>query len=436
MTLSSTLKPLFNAGDRSRGASYHNRGSVHSIRVNDGLLVAEVDGSYGFYEVTLDVVDFDNERAISCTCPRFDGGFYCKHIWATILKYESVYGSHGSSRTKRVVNTITGQKKKASPRRIPKWQSVLQRISLDNWDTETRQTSPFETASGHATEIHYVIDVSEGSKYEPATIQLSVMNRSRKVNGEWGKLTSLELSHRTFDLVDSIDQGIAAYLMGADRKYYDTYGYRPAQSSFSKFEVDSNWSSELCELLLSSGRLHWTLGLTLPFEDFHALDYIDLKNPAEICIDIEEPVKSKKSAQMAVSIQRAGKRLDNHDIVKISKNGIVLLKNGLIKLSNPGAIELWQETLSGPPIQIALKDRSEFLSQLSDMRDLPSVTIPNSWKVQRPKMLTPNGVLRLHNVDHRDNEFPSRPQARRFTTKSQTVGQIEILKPNRSCYSS
>jgi hypothetical protein len=99
MTLSSTLKPLFNAGDRSRGASYHNRGSVHSIRVNDGLLVAEVDGSYGFYEVTLDVVDFDNERAISCTCPRFDGGFYCKHIWATILKYESVYGRLRSAST-------------------------------------------------------------------------------------------------------------------------------------------------------------------------------------------------------------------------------------------------------------------------------------------------------------------------------------------------
>ena len=91
MSLSSTLKPLFNSGDRNRGTSYQKRGAVYSMKIDNGLLVAEVDGSHGFYEVTLDVEDFENEEAIDCTCPRFEKGYFCKHVWATILQYESVH---------------------------------------------------------------------------------------------------------------------------------------------------------------------------------------------------------------------------------------------------------------------------------------------------------------------------------------------------------
>jgi len=55
MTLSATLEPLFKSGDRNRGSSYHHRGAVYSMRVDDGFVIAEVDGSDCFYEVTLDV---------------------------------------------------------------------------------------------------------------------------------------------------------------------------------------------------------------------------------------------------------------------------------------------------------------------------------------------------------------------------------------------
>jgi len=409
MSLSSTLKPLFDSGDRNRGSSYHKRGSVFSMKVNDGLLVAEVDGSYGFYEVTLDVEDFENEEALSCTCPRFDDGFYCKHIWATILKYESVYGVATSKRAcgnARNAQRNGSSRKKSKRKSTPAWQSLLQRVAIEDLDSRRDSTSPFQVAASQQSEIHYVIDASEGSRYEPTTIQLSVMKRDRKVNGEWGKLKPFELSHHSVDkLPDPTNQKIAAQLMGADRKYTSPYGYGMVRNSFSKFEFDSSWSTELCELLVASGRLHWTLGMDVPLEDFLPIEYIDFKTPAEICVQIQEKEKPKNSALMEVAIMQNGSQLNNEDIVKIADDGIALLRNGLVCISNPGVVELWTEAKNSPHIEIAKKDRNDFLAQLSGINGLPHLEIPNSWQVQQPETIEPTGVLQLQNHHRRDNEL-------------------------------
>ena len=409
MSLSSTLKPLFNSGDRNRGASYHKRGSVYSMKVNDGLLVAEVDGSYGFYEVTLDVEDFENEEAISCTCPRFNKGFHCKHIWATILQYESVHGVAPRKRARgnaRHDQRIGSNRKKSKRKSTPVWQSLLQRVAIEDLDLRYESTSPFQVAASQQAEIHYVIDASAGSRYEPTTIQLSVVKRIKKVNGEWGKLKPFELSHHSIsELPDLTNQKIGAQLLGADRNYTSSYSYGMVRNSFSKFEFDESWSSELCELLVASGRLHWTLGMDLPLEEFFPIEFVDFTNPAEICVQIQEKEKPKNSAKMEVAILQNGARLNNEDIVKIADNGIALLRNGLVNISNPEVIELWTEAQNSPSIEIAKKDRSDFLCQLSGISGLPQVDLPMSWQIQQPETIQPTGVLQLQNHHRRDNEL-------------------------------
>ena len=348
MSLSSTLKPLFNSGDRNRGTSYQKRGAVYSMKIDNGLLVAEVDGSYGFYEVTLDVEDFENEEAIDCTCPRFEKGYFCKHIWATILEYESVHGrrsvsNKGRRKLRQPADSKNKKSKNAKHKSVPQWQSLLNRVAVEEIGLYYDSPSPFQTATDQQAEIHYVIDASEGSPYDPATIQLSVLKRVKKTNGQWGKLKAHELSHRSIDhLVNETDQKIAAYLMGADRKYTDPYSYQMARNSFSKFDVDANWSNELCKLLLGSGRLHWTLGLSLPLEDFFTIEFIELSSPAEICINIHKASNSKQNDVMDVSILHNGSLLNNEDVAKITDDGIALLKNGLIRIGNPEAIEFWK----------------------------------------------------------------------------------------------
>ncbi len=361
------------------------------MKVDHGFLVAEVEGSGCFYEVTLDVEEIDNQDAVSCTCPRFDDGYYCKHIWATILKYESVHGHRLPAR---------GARRKSTPA----WQSLLQRVAVEKRQNTT--PSPFQVAASQQAEIHYVVDASEGARYEPPTIQLLVMRRTRKANGDWGKLQSLDLAHGLMDeLADSTDQKIAAHLMGAARKYTSPYGYGSVRNSFSKFEFDSNWSDELCKLLVDCGRLHWTLGINLPVEDFFPVEFINFKTPAEICIQIQENDKPKNSALMQVAITQDGERLDDKDVVKIADNGTALLRNGLVKIANSKAVQLWKEAQTSPAIEIAKNDRSNFLKQLTEIDGLPRVNIPDSWQVQQPEALEPTGILALHDHHRRANEL-------------------------------
>jgi len=232
------------------------------------------------------------------------------------------------------------------------------------------------------------------------------LKRVRKVNGEWGKLKPLDLSHdSTEKLADPIDQKIAAHLMGADRKYSASYGYGMVRDSFSKFELDASWSSELCKLLVQSKRLRWTLGMDLPLNEFFPIEFIDFTSPAEICIQIQEQTEPKDSAQMKVVILRNGSRLEDGDVVKVADNGIVLLTDGLTRITNPQAVDLWLETRNSPAIEIAKKDRADFLRQLSQLNGLSNVDIPQSWQIEQPETIEPTGVLQLHNHRRKDNEL-------------------------------
>ena len=408
MSLSTLLRPRFNSKDRSRGASYYRRDAVYSMEIDKGMLVAEVEGSYCNYEVTLDISDADNGELISCTCPRFQKGDYCKHIWATILKYESEHKSTAFESLK--IPSRAHEKKrlqKNKQRQVPQWQSLLDQVSAKRPQFASISKSPFQSVAARHAEVRYVIDVSDRESFGPNKIQIGVFRRERKTNGEWGKLTPLNLSHDTYrELSEASDQKISTLLMGADRKYSDLYNRRNVITSFCKFEVNASWPNELCNLLVNSGRLHWTLGLAAPEEDFTPLEFFDLDSPVEICIEITEQANPKDSSLLEVFIESNGQRIDNNEVVNIADDGIVVLRNGIAKISNPEAIEFWTRSRNTPHVTILKKERADFLKQLSEISDLPKFNIPDAWKVQQPTSeIEPTGILKLHDDDQRDSAF-------------------------------
>ena len=186
--------------------------------------------------------------------------------------------------------------------------------------------------------------------------------------------------------------------MGADRKYTDPHGYQAACNSFSNFELDANWPTDLCELLVKSGRVYWSLDKNSPLEDFFPLESIDFLTPAEIGVEIQEQAKPKDSALLQVTIQKDGQRLDNAEVVKIADSGVALLQDGLIKIANPNAIELWKAARNSSPIEIKKSDRAKFLRQLATVGGLPSIQIPDSWQVKQPELMSPAGLLKLNNA--------------------------------------
>lgn len=89
---SSLLAPrcahAFEPGDRSRGVSYSSGGRVRLGPVDENGVLARVAGSGPRpYTVLVDWgdVEWGDPLTVFCDCPRFADGFFCKHVWATLL---------------------------------------------------------------------------------------------------------------------------------------------------------------------------------------------------------------------------------------------------------------------------------------------------------------------------------------------------------------
>ncbi len=82
----------FDESIRNRGFKYYKSGKVTDITENDNKITALVTGTEPYYvEVVFNESDDKIIESAKCDCPYFkDKGYYCKHIYATILsvKYD------------------------------------------------------------------------------------------------------------------------------------------------------------------------------------------------------------------------------------------------------------------------------------------------------------------------------------------------------------
>ena len=88
MSLASRCSYAFSDDSAALGSNYFESGRVAVRTVDDGGASAVVDGSATApYRVALEWPSdgVGRELGVSCSCPHFADGFYCKHIFATIL---------------------------------------------------------------------------------------------------------------------------------------------------------------------------------------------------------------------------------------------------------------------------------------------------------------------------------------------------------------
>ena len=86
MSLKSRLASQFNPRIRDRGFAYFRSGAVEILEHSDVHVVAQVEGTLKYYvQLRLSLNSLD----VACTCPYFEDGEDCKHIWATMLAADS-----------------------------------------------------------------------------------------------------------------------------------------------------------------------------------------------------------------------------------------------------------------------------------------------------------------------------------------------------------
>jgi uncharacterized Zn finger protein len=71
---------------RQRGEYYAEQGKAILKEVSQERILAAVQGSKLYTATVVDRHSGDGKIHVSCTCPFFQQGFPCKHLWAAIVE--------------------------------------------------------------------------------------------------------------------------------------------------------------------------------------------------------------------------------------------------------------------------------------------------------------------------------------------------------------
>ncbi len=397
-----------------RGTDYFRTGGVLSFQVEDNTLLGTVNGSNNSYDVAIEIDYINNMEAIrtmevvDCSCPRFDNGYYCKHIWAVILAYENKHGASTLSpvprqSTKKTSSKITKKRttKKQPKKRTPEWKKLL-RSSQNNsalHNPYKRHTPASLQLTKPETQVMYLVHSADDHPLKNDRILLSVLHKVRKKNGAWGKVKPLTLLHKNVEVIENdIDRFIAQCLLGAMPN--DAWKYNSYDSQTHQFEIRSDWSQQLLDALVSTDRLFWAQNSQ--FETARPLTIIDFVKPCTITIEIFQT--EDDDSEMQVVLKSQSETFFRDQIVEISDAGVALLTDRLVRVTNPQCIEVWNGTASAPPIKIPPQDRPQFLETLSKVEELPPVIFPDSWQLTTTDKITPKVILHLEPHQY-DNEI-------------------------------
>nr|WP_143548025.1 DEAD/DEAH box helicase [Rhodopirellula sp. SM50] len=306
MTLTAATRNEFDSGDRRRGDTVEMIGKVQLVDVGKLGVRAEVEGSMGgTYEVLLDFSELvDSSLGVSCDCPRFADGFNCKHLWATIAKFDLLYPSPfvdidtldlfevddvliGDALTSRIASRVSGAvrgaKKAVSgsktqpPRKTqPRdWKSQL--VGIASSLTASPRPCPLGLPSKHQPDSiqqaqhWFVFSISDPANTD--ALRVASMQSYRKADGDWSRPTSVELLDSDIaDLSDPQERHALAMLEPVrETNGYRFYGnYRQGHRLFS---VEPLLVRESLEALHATGRLAWKLGDSKQhFEDARPVD--------------------------------------------------------------------------------------------------------------------------------------------------------------------
>jgi SNF2 family DNA or RNA helicase len=228
MSLKGRFAHEFRPQIRDRGVAYFRSNSVEILDHSDFHVNARVKGSVD-YLVRLAIGL--NSLEVACTCPYFDGGEECKHVWATMLAADNFnYLSHierlGPVKLvydEDAVETLRTSSSKSEPTAVmepqPLWQQQLSLIA----DTVKTARPPVRDKWPDGREIFYIIDPRTSQNKTQLTIEIGIRERNKK--GDWGKIKSARIQqHQISRIPDAADRQILSILAGGRDSYWVSYG--------------------------------------------------------------------------------------------------------------------------------------------------------------------------------------------------------------------
>ncbi len=443
MTLANQLSAQFDAGDRRRGTEYFHAGDVVSLWSDGKSYQAIVAGSRGDYEVEIGPAPGKQGGVatlhFACNCPRFDDGFNCKHLWATILtldrmKYdlsqlngeafgifderddenfsfgfdddddEPIFDAKLLAQTNPLARQKNIQRLMSRGLGVPGNKLVAKRSSKPaSWKAQFQQlqaaTPPpheglWNAAGAKQRQVWYVLNIAASSASGRLAIEFH--QREMKKNGEFGKCKPLSLNINQIDAWPlAEDRAALALLIGNDivQQYAASHAYNSAYvPSVTGAKISPRLHHEILPRLAATKRFVWLLAAGLPVEEARPLAW-DEGAAWQFRLRVSEDQAAKRW-RMFGEFRRGEEIRPLESAVLTLASGIVIWPDDLARLEVVGDFTWLAQLSRSNSIEIPFADRDEFIAQLWNRPSLPPVELPPALDWPQTQA-TPRGRLRV-----------------------------------------
>ena len=417
MPITTNLTTKVDLTTRARGAEYFRTRRVRISDFSPQFVGAEVQGSR-LYDVDITLEEATLRAA--CTCPYVArSALACKHIWATLLAAElrgfgasilvpvklaidrgldaededeeedpdaDPYGVYSQNRSRYAP---------PPPPPPPPPPQVTWKNHLATLAQSLQPIAPTHYERTPPSDLQFLFVVDAQSSHESKKLVLELMTQHRKKSGDWGKAKGQPLTTGvTRNLVDPLDRQVLSLLGGADgiNAYNQTHYSYYSHSGPYRFRVEEVLLDTVLPLLIESGRFR------LRRETKNAeleLVVADLDPPWDLVVDV---AANEKGSHWVLS----GRLRRGEELMPLSKPavivpGFVFYEGRISRLNDAGAFGWIPSLRSLGSIPVPTTSTDEFLVQLFQMPQLPSLSLPEELRYEELRV-PPKRVLVVKSV--------------------------------------
>jgi hypothetical protein len=379
MSLKGKFANEFNPKIRDRGVAYFRSNSVTFLNHSDSKVEARVKGKSD-YLVRLSLSG--STFSVACTCPYFEGGEECKHIWATMLAADNAnYLSAVDQRwplrlayndedADELQELLLQNAHEAVKDQQPLWQQQLSTIT--NAVKLDRSTARGKWPEGR--EIYYIVD----QLYTRSSRQLSIEIgfREPKKNGEWGKIkTGRMQQHEMAKLPDPEDRRLLSILSGSRESYWAGLSY--ANDFPNRFAVSNALQHFVLPMMCATGRC--ILRSTDRNVEFQKIEWDDTTTWQFWLV-----VERNDDGYQLKALLRSGSTQIDFDKAHLITDAIVIGPDFRAARFDSRGARNWTDALQRTgKFTVPAAHSRELIAQLVDLPSIPNLELPEELHFER-----------------------------------------------------
>lgn len=362
--LSSRVAMQFSRPVRSRGESYVYSRRVRLLSANPHEVLAEVQGTLEYH---VSVQQVEKRIIAKCDCEYYEGGEWCKHVWAAIRAAESQghLSAYFNNRSDLRLHRGEPFLLKPSQPAVSRWRSQVNQLKEAARLVEGLAPAPWPD---NRDVVYLITGATRG------VLDVEIAVRDRKRNGEWGKPKSLTVPRAQVPHLAASDREILGLIGGARESYYSIASPNLAAT----YGLIEPLATRVAELMCSSGHCYLRQRATV---EMNLLEW-DAGDPWTLRLRVQ----SSGSDHEIAPVLRRGDEEMPLDAAQLLTPGLVIARNKAARFEGSGVHELLPHLTRIGRISVPAKDLPDALAELLPVRHIPSVDLPPELAVEQVTM--------------------------------------------------